>query len=178
MGELTFSFETKRLRVFEAKVTPWPEQQARLIYVAFLQSGGAAQTVAHAVVADRRHDPDFPFPLYCELIERSSLFCGERYGQELFLEIEKHLGDTLEADATTEDGKRFLKSLGRVIGSLKEKARLTLTVASELARRTGNEQKADELLRLAEVAKSNCTSGEFLERMEQAVARLGHSADK
>jgi hypothetical protein len=54
MGEMTLAFETDRLPVFQASVQPGDCSPPSIIYVAFLKSGGAAQTVAHAVVTDQR----------------------------------------------------------------------------------------------------------------------------
>lgn len=114
MGETTFAFETKRLRVFEAAVRPWPDRPASTVYLAFHKEPGAAQTVAQAIVTDRRSEsPPPPLPLYCELLEVSAMFRGAGFGRELFLELEARLGGRLKATASTPEGEKFLKNLGR-----------------------------------------------------------------
>src|SRR4051794_20759112 len=119
MGQLTFAFPTQRLRVFEATVTPWPHGGTHTVYLAFLSSGGAPQTVAQAIVSDwRGAATPMLCPVYCELVEVSSMFRGNRYGEELFLGIEKHLGVKMAATAVTADGRNFLVRLGRQADAL------------------------------------------------------------
>jgi hypothetical protein len=114
MGDMTFVFETERLRVFAASVTPWEGSEPSSVYLAFLRSGGAPQTIAHAVVSDHRGRPTTAlFPLYCNLLEVSAMFRRQKYGKELFLAIEQHLGAQMIAIPATDEGKAFLAALGR-----------------------------------------------------------------
>lgn len=105
MGELTFAFETDRLRVFEAHVTPWVERGSSTVYLAFLKCPGAIQTVAQAIVTDDREKSVSLMPLYCQLVEVSVMFRGKGYGQELFLAIEGRLGSPMAAAAALQTGK-------------------------------------------------------------------------
>lgn len=114
MNEMLLAFTTERLRVFAARVTPWLGSAQRVVYLAFFQTPGAAQTVGHAIVSDQRGvSPPVPLPLYCELLEVSAMFRRQRYGTELFQGIEKHIEGKLEGHAATTEGKAFLISLGR-----------------------------------------------------------------
>ncbi len=113
MGEMSFAFETQRMRVFEATVTPWPGSE-QIIFVAFFRNRTAPQTVAHAVVTDERgKTPSGLFPLYCELLEVSSFFRRKGYGTELLLKLEEHLGDAIASTGVTREGELFLNALGR-----------------------------------------------------------------
>jgi len=114
MSEMTFAFPTARLRVFEASVTPWLNGGLHTVYLAFLSSQGAPQTVAQAVVSDWRGTTGPVLcAVYCELVEVSSMFRGSGYGEELFRGIEKHLQTELAATAVTADGRKLLGKLGR-----------------------------------------------------------------
>jgi hypothetical protein len=142
---MDFAFDTRRLRVFEATVTPWPNRPSSILYVAFLREAGPAQSVGHAIVTDQRMKMPVPLmPLYCELVEVSVMSRGNGYGQELFLGIEERLGARMAAVATTPDGKKFLRKLDRPTDSLAqvmETMIAPLLTAPEVEKRLEEEER-------------------------------------
>lgn len=119
MGQMDFAFDTLRLRVFEASVTPWSDRPSSTLYLAFLKEAGPSQSVGHAIVTDQRTRAMFPsLQWYCEVIEVSIMFRGNGYGQELFLGIEGRLGAKMAAIAVTPEGVQFLTKLNRPTDSL------------------------------------------------------------
>ena len=54
MIDLTPTFTTLRMRVFEMRLEPGPQTGPRLVYLAFRLSDGAPAVLANAVVNDQR----------------------------------------------------------------------------------------------------------------------------
>src|SRR5258708_939069 len=157
MGEMTFAFETDRLRVFHATVTPWDSSPPSIIYAAFLKSGGAAQTVTHAVVTDQRgKGSQVLFPLYCELVETAAMFRRQGYGMELFLAIEDKLGSKMEAIAANEQGRAVRTKLSRPRDSLAPHLTGLVTML-DLLLQTATQQGKPALVEVVSALKATAT---------------------
>jgi hypothetical protein len=150
MSQMTAAFNTARLRVFEASVTPWEQTGPRLMFTAFFRDAGPMQTVAHALVWDLRTYPHPPFRLFCDLMEVSSFFRRIGIAKELYQGIETHLEARMEGVAVTPEGEALLRSLGREIDAfapvLKEMQDMTDKVAAHNA---SNPQALEALKLLA-----------------------------
>jgi GNAT superfamily N-acetyltransferase len=118
MGTMTPAFNTARLAVFQATVVPSTASGERIVYIGFLLSGGAPQTIAHAVVWDLREAQVPGNDIYCDWLQVASNHAGAGYGRELFEGIENHLRVRMGAIGVTEEGKAMLRKMGRPENSI------------------------------------------------------------
>ena len=93
---------------------PWPDHSSSTLYLAFLKEAGAMQSVGHAIVTDWRMIAPHPsLQWICEIIERSVMFKGNGYGEELVLGYRRSAWGRMAATAVTPEGVKLLTKLYR-----------------------------------------------------------------